>query len=175
MPHQKLTIETVNQTSKAEFAQIFGNVVEYWPAAANAVHAKAPFTNVAALAHEFQVYLDSIKAHEHLDILKKHPDLAGKLADENKLSTESTAEQQSAGLNELSEEQKTQLVTMNNKYKEKFDFPFVICVRANNKFEKILEGLQSRLPNPRYREILNGIEEVKKICAFRIKNIVQDK
>lgn len=174
MPHHKLNIETVNQTSLAEFQQIFGNVIEHCPDAAKWAHSKTPFANVAALVHEFVLYLDVIKTDEKIAILKSHPDLAGKLADENALTTESTAEQHSAGLLALTAEQKALLAQLNKRYLEKFDFPFVICVRTTNKFDKILEGLHERLPNPRYREIINGIDEVRKIAAFRLKNIVHD-
>lgn len=108
-------------------------------------------------------------------VLQSHPDLAGKLLDENKLSSESATEQSLAGLDKLNAEKRTQLIQANTKYAQKFGFPFVICVRQNNTIDRIFDGFYNRLPNTRDQEIINGINEVKKICKLRIENIVNCK
>lgn len=169
---QKLKINDVNQFESKEFINLFKNVVELWPKAAESVIENRPFTSLNELIQRFHDYLENISVDDKIAILQSHPDLAGKLADENKLSSESTQEQASAGLNKLSNEQKSELIQSNTKYFEKFQFPFVICVRESNKIERILEGFRNRIPNDRDQEIINGIDEVKKICSIRIQNIV---
>lgn len=169
---QKLKINDVNQFESNEFINLFKNVVELWPKAAESAIENRPFTSLNELIQRFHDYLENISVDDKIAILQSHPDLAGKLADENKLSSESTQEQASAGLNKLSNEQKSELIHSNTKYFEKFQFPFVICVRESNKIEKILEGFRNRIPNDRDQEIINGIDEVKKICSIRIQNIV---
>jgi 2-oxo-4-hydroxy-4-carboxy-5-ureidoimidazoline decarboxylase len=47
------------------------------------------------------------------EVLKRHPDLAGCLADEGKLTKDSTREQQSAGLHNLTPEEKAQMNHLN--------------------------------------------------------------
>lgn len=169
---QKLTIEDVNQLDSENFVKLFKNVVELWPEASKSVEVKKPFTNLNDLVRSFQDYLENLSVNNKIVILQSHPDLAGKLLDEKKLSDESEKEQIAAGLNNLTNEQKSELIYSNREYYEKFGFPFVICVLENNKIERILEGFRKRLPNTREQEIINGIEEVKKICTFRIQNIV---
>ena len=106
-------------------------------------------------------------------ILRVHPDLAGRLADQNALTEESTNEQQSAGLNSLSSDEKQYLQTHNEAYKQKFGFPFVICARENKK-ESIMSGIKERFENDKQSETLKGVEEVKKIAWFRLSDIVSE-
>ncbi|VDI82349.1 2-oxo-4-hydroxy-4-carboxy-5-ureidoimidazoline decarboxylase [Mytilus galloprovincialis] len=87
------------------------------------------------------------------------------------LSKESTKEQQSAGLNTLTEQEKQNMHHLNQQYKQKFGFPFVICARENKK-EAILTGLENRLKNSGETEAVTGVEEVKKICRLRLLDIV---
>jgi 2-oxo-4-hydroxy-4-carboxy-5-ureidoimidazoline decarboxylase len=48
---------------------------------------------------------------------------------------------------------------LNQQYKQKFGFPFVICARENKK-EAILSGLERRLNNSKETEAITGVEEV---------------
>ena len=105
-------------------------------------------------------------------ILIGHPDLAGKLADQNLLTPESTLEQREAGLHLLTLEQKQTLKTLNNAYRDKFGFTFIICARQN-KAAAILEGLTKRLGSSREEEINVGIGEVKKIAKLRAIDILR--
>lgn len=168
----KLTIEEVNALKPSEFVSLFKNAVELWPAAAESVLAKRPFNSCSELISYFVDYLEHLSENDKVGVLLSHPDLAGKLLHENKLSDESAAEQALAGLNKLTSDQTHQMIEFNGEYKKKFGFPFVICVRQNNKIEAILDGFRKRLPNTRPQEIINGIEQVKKICQLRIELIV---
>ncbi|XP_031629265.1 aminoacylase-1-like [Contarinia nasturtii] len=173
MPIRKMKIGDVNELSSSEFEKVFKNVVELWPRAAKSVVRQRPFGDLNQLLLAFSDYLENLSVDDKLAVLKSHPDLAGKLLDENQLSQESANEQSGAGLHLITDKQKEQLVKLNTEYSEKFGFPFVICVRQNNKIERILEGFVDRLPNTRNDEIKNGINEVKKICQLRIEDLVE--
>lgn len=168
-----MKISEVNQLLDQDFVEVFKNVVELYPKAAQSVVLQRPFANLNELIVAFNNFLENLQVSEKVFILQSHPDLAGKLLFENKLSADSASEQAGAGLDKLSDEQKNHLVKLNGEYSEKFGFPFVICVRQNNKIERILEGLNQRLPNGRDEEIINGINQVKKICQLRIESIVE--
>lgn len=169
----KLSIEELNSLSQVNFQRIFYNVVELWPAAAAHVYTKLPVGSFTELASHFSHYLESIDNTSKILILQSHPDLAGRLLNTNSLSVESANEQAAAGLNQLLPQQRLVLSDLNKQYRDKFGFPFVICVRQNNKIEKILEGITARLPNDKPTEIALGINEVKKICDIRIGDIVE--
>lgn len=169
---EKFSIHNLNIISEIEFQNIFRNVIENWPQAAIQISSTRPFQDEDHLLQQFDNYLSNIDAALKEKILQLHPDLAGKLASDEKLTNESAQEQASAGLNLISCEQRQQLNELNEKYKTKFGFPFVICVRVTNRIEAILRGITSRLENTRDEELHTGINEVKKICRLRIGQII---
>jgi len=169
---QKQTIESLNNISAIKFQEIFCNVIENWPQAAIDISSKRPLRDINELVQMFENYLSNIDDASKEKILQLHPDLAGKLATDEKLTEESAQEQASAGLDKISNEQRLQLNEQNEKYKSKFGFPFIICVRETNKIESILRGISLRIQNNRNEELNTGINEVKKICRLRIGQIV---
>lgn len=170
----KLTIDEVNNLSTTEFQQFFKNVIESWPEAAAVVATSLPVTSLDDLLRKFEIYLETVDDNIKHTILCLHPDLAGRLLDEKRLTAESANEQALAGLDKLSSEQKKILVDANSEYMKKFGYPFVICVRENNKIDRILDGFNNRKGNDELTELNIGIGEVMKICAIRIRDIVQD-
>ncbi|XP_075983776.1 2-oxo-4-hydroxy-4-carboxy-5-ureidoimidazoline decarboxylase-like [Anticarsia gemmatalis] len=168
---KKLSITDVNKLSNEQFETIFGNVIELCPDGAVQVKNKRPFSNVSDLCDAFQTYLEEINVEDKLVVLKLHPDLAGKMAARGELTRESTAEQQAAGLQDLTTQQKSIMDESNQRYKEKFGFPFIICAKEN-KVVSIINGLQQRYHNSYEQEVNTGINEVKKICRLRILDIV---
>lgn len=148
-------------------------MVELWSEAAVFVSALSPFHTLEGLIRGFDVYLGQLNLFNKVNVLKHHPDLAGKLAETGGLSVESQNEQKQAGLDHLSQKQKKDLAELNEEYKAKFGFPFVICVRETNKVEAILSAMTDRLNNSVEEEIEIGINEVKKISRLRVLQLVQ--
>ncbi|XP_013185654.2 2-oxo-4-hydroxy-4-carboxy-5-ureidoimidazoline decarboxylase [Amyelois transitella] len=167
------TISEVNALDGEQFEAIFGNVIELCTDAAVQAQKEKPFKDVKRLCEAFVRYLDNLTEPEKLVILQLHPDLAGRMAAQGELTRESTEEQRSAGLLDLSNEQMETINIRNYSYREKFGFPFIICAREN-KVQSIIEGLQRRYRNTKEQEICIGIEEVKKICRLRILDIVKN-
>ena len=106
-------------------------------------------------------------------ILRMYPDLAGRLAKSGKLGVESTKEHAAGKLDQMTLDEKMEMANLNQKYKDKFGFPFIICVRLNKK-QAIFSGLRSRLHNDHDQELQNGIKEVLKITELRIRDIIFD-
>lgn len=106
-------------------------------------------------------------------ILRCHPDLAGRDLQRGTLTRESRAEQAAAGLDALGPAEMSRLARLNEEYKQRFGFPFVICVRLNDK-GTVLRQLTERCQNEPALETERGIEEVKKICRLRLQEIICD-
>eukprot|EP00090_Calanus_glacialis_P015381 TRINITY_DN24271_c0_g1_i1.p1 TRINITY_DN24271_c0_g1~~TRINITY_DN24271_c0_g1_i1.p1 ORF type:complete len:208 (+),score=38.04 TRINITY_DN24271_c0_g1_i1:93-626(+) len=164
-------VEFCNFSSTEEFVETFGNVVEHTQKVADELLARRPFSSSDTFLNALDSVIESLSESEKVGILEGHPDLAGRLADANLLTPESTREQKEAGLDLLSAEQKACLKSHNDQYRKKFGFTFIICAREN-KAEAILKGLDQRLSNPRDEEIHIGIEEVKKIAKLRTIDIL---
>lgn len=167
------SITNLNKIPESEFQNTFRNVVENYPQAAVYVSNSRPFDDTNQLVEHFSNFLTNLDHASKVRVLQLHPDLAGKLASDEALTAESAQEQHGAGLNRITSEQRDQLNRMNEEYKAKFGFPFVICVRETNKIEAILRGITVRLDNERDDELNTGIDEVRKICRLRIGQIIE--
>jgi 2-oxo-4-hydroxy-4-carboxy-5-ureidoimidazoline decarboxylase len=87
------------------------------------------------------------------------------------LTAESQGEQAAAGLADLSAEEVALFREHNAAYREKFGFPFIICARLNKK-EAILEAFPRRLANDAATEAAAALEEIHKIAALRLHDIL---
>lgn len=164
----------LNSLSFEEFISIFGNVVENCPLITAAVWSKRPFANISELEAALHHFIDSLPDSGKEGILRCHPDLAGRELLSGTLTPESQEEQARAGLDALSSAEASQLVQLNQDYKKRFGFPFVICAKINDK-ATILRELSERVGKERAEESARGIEEVKKICHLRLQALVLHK
>ena len=104
---------------------------------------------------------------EKLALIRAHPDLVGDAL----LTSESRAEQKSAGLTDLTPEEVERFRDFNRCYREKFGFPFVMCARLKKK-EAILQAFPARLENSREQEIETALGEIFKIAELRLRDLI---
>ena len=154
----------------AEFVEKFGGIFEHSPWIAQRAHALelGPAHDGAvgvhgALARVFR----TAAADERLGVLKAHPDLAGKLAQAQRLTAASTNEQASAGLDALTDDERAAFTALNASYVEKFDFPFIIAVRDHDK-PSILAAFQRRVAHDRDTEFAEACRQVERIAMLRL-------
>jgi 2-oxo-4-hydroxy-4-carboxy-5-ureidoimidazoline decarboxylase len=100
-------------------------------------------------------------------LIQAHPDLVGRAV----LTAESKDEQAAAGLGDLTEEEIEAFRRNNAAYREKFGFPFIICARMNKK-DAILEAFPRRLQNDAETEKKAALDEIHKIAALRLHDIL---
>ena len=106
-----------------------------------------------------------------MELIRAHPDLVGRAALAGTLTSASAAEQSGAGLDRLNEEEIAAFQNFNQRYREKFGFPFIICARLNKK-ETILAAFPKRLQHSQDEEIRAALEEIYKIANLRLRDIV---
>jgi 2-oxo-4-hydroxy-4-carboxy-5-ureidoimidazoline decarboxylase len=106
-------------------------------------------------------------SEERLVLIRAHPELAGKAAIDRTLTDASAAEQASAGLDRLTPDEYSQFHNLNSRYKDRFEFPFIICVRLTDK-AGILAAMERRLANDRETEIATAIEQIGEIVRLRL-------
>ena len=107
---------------------------------------------------------------EQLSLIRAHPELAGKAAVDGSLTQASAAEQASAGLDRLTQDEFDRFHALNETYRQKFGFPFIICVRLTDK-AGILAAMERRLTNDRDTEIATALDEIGKIVRLRLKDM----
>jgi 2-oxo-4-hydroxy-4-carboxy-5-ureidoimidazoline decarboxylase len=141
--------------------------MEHSPWVAETAYTTRPFAGVGAL---YQAMIDAVqKAGDAriLDLIRKHPELAGKVAREGSLGADSAAEQEGAGLNRLTDEEFARFHQLNEAYGAKFGIPFIVCVRRHGK-DSILAQFARRLENDVSAERQAALEEIFRIAALRI-------
>nr|WP_283255052.1 allantoinase PuuE [Marivita sp. GX14005] len=159
-----------SEMDRETFVSEFGGVFEHSPWIAERAYDSelGPTHDTAqgvhqALARQFRAASED----ERLGVLTAHPDLAGKLAQAKRLTAESTAEQASVGLDQLTDEEREGLTKMNETYTGKFGFPFIIAVRDNSK-QSIIDTFQRRIDNDRDTEFAEACRQVERIAELRL-------
>lgn len=167
------TIEEANAMGRDEFVAEFGGLYEHSPWVAEGAEKERPFDDFEAMRRAFERAADGASEKEKLALIRAHPDLAGKAAVAGELTEESSREQTSAGLDLLSEEEFERFTRMNRAYREKFDIPFIVCVREHTK-ESILENAEARLSNSPGEEIRAALGEIHKIAGLRMRDTIEE-
>src|SRR5712664_2178730 len=165
------TLSDLNACSKDDFIAALANVFEYSPWIAEQAASVRPFTGVKQLFDAMKGAVDRAPSKQRLALIKAHPDLANKTQRAAGLTAESSAEQNSVGLDRLSDAEYESFERVNNAYRAKFDFPYIVCVRRHTK-DSILRDFERRLPNDAKTETQTSIEEICRIAALRIDQLV---
>ena len=114
--------------------------------------------------------VDNSTETEKLNLIKAHPELGKKLQKKEKLTKFSKEEQKSAGLDQCSDEEFEILTNLNNTYRSKFEFPFILAVKGLNK-NQIIDNMKKRVNNCKFVEFETAINEIHKIAQLRIKDL----
>lgn len=168
-----MILTQLNSLPRDEFIRLVGPVFEHSPWITETTWARRPFASVETLHAALCETVRTAGEDKQLALLRAHPDLVGRLALAGQLTKESTGEQASAGLGNLTPEEVELFQQNNAAYKDKFGFPFVICARLNKK-EAILNGFKARLNNSREQEIQTALAEIFKIAELRLRDLTQD-
>src|SRR5215203_4532910 len=137
-----MTLTHLNLFSRDEFVRAVGSVFEHSPWIAEATWARRPFASVEQLHGALCQTVSEASENQKLALIRAHPDLVGRTALAGTLTPESTGEQATAGLNQLTSEEIAVFQKYNATYRKKFGFPFVICARLNKK-QAILAGFEA--------------------------------
>ncbi|MGH2345763.1 MAG: 2-oxo-4-hydroxy-4-carboxy-5-ureidoimidazoline decarboxylase, partial [Chloroflexota bacterium] len=132
-----------------------------------------PFASIEQLYAVLCAGVQGAPEAEQLALIRAHPDLAGKAAIGGDLTDHSRREQSSAALDRLSHEQFAAFTRLNTAYRERFGFPFIICVRDHTR-ESILSSFETRLANGAEEERLTALAEVCKIARLRLFDAVRE-
>ena len=159
-----------SQMSRDEFVSTFGSIFEHSPWIAERAYelGLGPTHDTDAGVHNALCRMfRSASYEERLGVLTAHPDLAGKLAAAGKLTDESTSEQAGAGLDALTDDERTMFQGLNAQYVEKHGFPFIIAVRDNNK-ASILAAFHTRIDHDTETEFETACLQVERIGEHRL-------
>jgi 2-oxo-4-hydroxy-4-carboxy-5-ureidoimidazoline decarboxylase len=165
------SLDQVNALSRDEFVAAFGDVAEHSPWVAEKAAGARPFTSRRAMAEAFVDAVLAAGEPHKLALLRAHPDLAGRAAVAGEIAEYSKREQAGAGLDRLTPEEFGRFSALNEAYRKKFRFPFILAVKGIDK-HGILHSFEERIANDPEAEFANAVRQVAQLVAFRIDDRV---
>jgi len=161
------SVHQLNSMNQDAFVEALGAIFENTPAIAHQTWEHRPFSDLLSLSEQMISIVNDLSLEEKLALIRAHPDLGTKA----KMAEASVREQAGVGLDRLSVEEFTRFQSLNQAYRHKFGFPFIIAVKDHTK-ESILQSFEERLQNDVTQEIERAISEIARIAWFRLEGLV---
>src|SRR3954452_17662694 len=166
-----LALDDLNAMDEDAFVAALGGVFEHSPWVARDASTRRPFATESELAGALEGAGRAAPRARELDLIRAHPELAGREARAGELTAESAGEQARAGLDRLTAAELGALESLNRDYRERFGFPFVVCVREHTK-DSILAWGAERLAHRADEEVAIALGEIAKIAGLRLADLV---
>jgi 2-oxo-4-hydroxy-4-carboxy-5-ureidoimidazoline decarboxylase len=166
-----MELSTLNESDQSVFTEALADIFEHSAWIPSETWPSKPFDSVEELHSKLCQTLSASTEEQKLQLIRAHPDLAGKLAVSGKLTEFSTSEQQSAQLDNLTLEQFERISNLNQKYKEKFEFPFIICVKEHTQ-SSIFDHFEERVNNDPETEVDAALFQICRIAWHRLNHLL---
>lgn len=166
-----MSIDELNALDLAAFSARLGSIFEHSPWVAEDVWPLRPFTGIGDLHAAMCKSVVDAGGDAQMELLRAHPQLAGKAALRGELTADSTREQQGAGLDQCSADELARLHALNARYEQRFGFPFILAVRGHTR-ASILDNLAARIDNPHDEEFAEALHQVERIALFRLAALI---
>jgi OHCU decarboxylase len=165
----------VRTLSRDDFVARFGGIFEHSAWVAEGAYDKGlgPESDSAEGLHADMAAVMRVAPKDKLlALINAHPDLAGKLHAAGRLTADSTREQSSAGLDMLTDAERARFTELNDAYKARFGFPFILAVKGKTK-QEILASFETRLHHTPDQEFQTALEQIEKIALLRLKDMLK--
>jgi urate oxidase/2-oxo-4-hydroxy-4-carboxy-5-ureidoimidazoline decarboxylase len=156
------SVDELGRLDRDAFVDQVGFAFESSPWVAEAAWQERPFASVDELHAAMVRAVDHAPEERQLALISAHPELAGG----DDLTPASAAEQASARLDRAAGHE---LQRVTAAYREKFGFPFVVCVREHSP-ESIVANAEARLDRSPEEERATALDEIAKIAALRLED-----
>jgi N-carbamoyl-L-amino-acid hydrolase len=167
-----LTLPRLNAAARDEFVALLDGTYEHSPWIAEAAWDARPFASIAALKHALVRAVRTGGRVAQLELIRAHPELAGKAMVANTLTAESRHEQGKAGLTACTPEEFARIGELNAAYNAKFAFPFILAVRGPRgtglSKRQIIATFERRVANHPDFEFAEALRNIHRIAEIRL-------
>jgi N-carbamoyl-L-amino-acid hydrolase len=169
-----ITLDQLNAASAPDALALLDGLYEHSPWIAEQALARRPFKSLAQMKRVMAEVLNEAGKQAQIDLIRVHPELAGKAMVTKTLTAESTNEQGKAGLTDCTPEEFAHIQQMNADYNAKFGWPFVLAVRGPrglglNRHE-IIATFERRLTNHPDFELAECVRNIHRIAEIRLND-----
>jgi 2-oxo-4-hydroxy-4-carboxy-5-ureidoimidazoline decarboxylase len=162
-----IDLQAVNGLGRAAFVARLGGIYEHSPWVAERAFAARPFASLDALHGAMQAVLLAATPEEQLALIRAHPELLGRL-EAAQLTAASRSEQAGAGLDRCTAQERARMRELNERYRDKFGFPFIVAVKGLD-WAAIIGRMEARLAHARAAELATALAEIGRIARFRLE------
>ena len=169
-----LSMHELNAAGAAEAANMLAGLHEHSPWIATRALTQRPFRSLAHLKHCMVRVLAEAGRDAQVALIRAHPELAGKAMVDRTLTSESTHEQNRAGLTQCTPHELAHIGRLNAAYSERFGFPFILAVRGPRGTglgkAEILATFERRLLNHPNFELQECLRNIHRIVELRLND-----
>ena len=178
-----LALPQLANATPAEAARLLDGLYEHSPwvverAVAGLQQRGEPLRSLAQLKHALARAVAAAARDEQLALVRAHPELAGKAMEAGSLTTDSTREQNTAGLSHCSPAELAQIRQLNADYSARFGFPFIVAVRGPRGSgltrSQIIATLARRLLEHPDAELAEALRNIHRIAETRLRQRFAD-
>ncbi len=149
------------------YVAVFGGVFEASPWVAAAAWQSRPFKSDAHVVETLCEAVRNAGREQQLTLLRAHPELGVR----KPLTGYSEREQKQAGLKKGEGGRTEMLAQLNQRYRDKFGFPFILAVKGLDP-DEILKRFRERLENSPQDEFDECLGQVFRIAGFRLEELL---
>jgi chitin deacetylase len=149
----------------------FGDIFEHTPQIAERVHRAglaAEHDTADGLHGVLMRAVQSMRRDEKLELIKAHPELAGREAVAGTLTDDSTSEQSRLGFTALTRAELDRVSSINRRYRGKFGFPVIVALALHKSRDTVISEMERRISNDVETEIDNALEQIGHITRGRV-------
>ena len=168
-----MRLTAINALDRDAFVALLGGIFEHSPWVAAASWEARPFASVDALHAAMVAAVDRQGEARQLELLRAHPELAGKAAIRGELTDDSAQEQAGAGLDRCSPEEFARLQALSAAYNTKFGFQFIIAVKGLDR-AGIVQQFATRLEHDPATEFREALAQVANIARLRLIALIKN-
>lgn len=172
-PHTPLTISELRSLDEAAFNAHLGSVVEHSPWVAERAWSLRPFASQAALFDAMARVIHGADGARQLALLRAHPELAGQEAQAGTMTSDSQGEQARLGLLSLDAATVQRIAALNQRYRERFGYPFIAALRLHDTLASVFEAFDQRLAHDDATERQAALQQICEVMRGRLARVVQ--
>ena len=164
-----MTLAELNACDRRAFADAVGWVFERSPWVAERAWSERPFSSIEALHTAMTDVVAAAGRDQQLTLLRAHPDLGTRA----RMSATSAGEQAGAGLDRMTAGDFAKLQQLNETYRERFGFPFLLAVKGCTAAD-VLFSLAVRIKAGEAEEFVEALRQVGRIARFRLEDTLHE-
>lgn len=160
-------LEELNNAIEERAIILVAPLIERAPEVARRVVRRRPFESPDDLFQAIRSELLTLNETERIDLFKAHPELAPDKP--ITMTSESQSEQGRLNLISHENEYKARLSDLNERYREKYGFPFITALVRHPDIDSVLMEFEARLASDRKSEIQMAIDQIAVVSSSRVR------